>query len=181
MPTRCCSACRIRTDSSELIRLHCNAEHHLFPINQKPLKGRSAWVCPKKQCIQKLIKHPKALQSSLRICPKTDQFLLILHHYLWNESAVIFQRMQRAGLVYVFDPNSKKQRKKVEYWILLQDGLAKIEKKEYFRGEDISYVQVKMDEIPPSHPYCIVGIQSGKLSQLLRRHLQLLETLLEAS
>ena len=65
---RSCVVCRVRCHPTDLFRFQLNSESELVLVNVRT-KGRSAWLCKKKVCIQKLEANPKLAQRALRQRP----------------------------------------------------------------------------------------------------------------
>ena len=66
IPIRTCIACRTKRPKFELIRLVADRNGIIRRDDKGKLGGREAYVCPKKECIDKIMKKTALLCRALR-------------------------------------------------------------------------------------------------------------------
>jgi len=66
IPVRTCVVCGKKRSKYELIRLVVDKEGIVRQDNKGRLGGRGAYVCPKKECLEKIILKPALLSRALR-------------------------------------------------------------------------------------------------------------------
>ncbi len=66
IPIRTCVACGRRESKYKLIRLVADREGIIRQDNKGKLGGRGAYVCPNKECVEKIMSKPAILSKALR-------------------------------------------------------------------------------------------------------------------
>ena len=97
---RMCCGCNQRFEQRQLIRLQVSpTTQALIPVKKK-IAGRSAWVCVDFTCMNKITRHPKRLQRSLRTQPKMDAFLDTVHSWLHTNAQSMLSSIVRDGALF---------------------------------------------------------------------------------
>ena len=66
IPIRTCIVCGKKKNKSELIRLVADKEGIVRKDNKGCLGGRGAYICPRRECWEKIISKPSLLSKALR-------------------------------------------------------------------------------------------------------------------
>lgn len=66
IPTRTCVVCGRKRSKYKLIRLVADKEGIIRQNNKGKLGGRGAYVCPEKECVEKIMSKPVLLSKALR-------------------------------------------------------------------------------------------------------------------
>ncbi len=77
--TRMCSGCMTRMDKEELISIYKSDEGILIGSNIPKVSGRSVYLCPKKECMEKSIKK-KSFSRGLK-CEIEPEFYYKLRDF----------------------------------------------------------------------------------------------------
>ena len=66
IPQRTCIGCKVKKDKSEFIRIVCNSEGIISVDKNEKKQGRGAYICNKRECLEKAIKS-KSLEKSFKM------------------------------------------------------------------------------------------------------------------
>ena len=55
-PQRTCIGCKEKKNKTDLLRIVCNKEGEISLDNKEKKEGRGAYICNKKECLEKAIK-----------------------------------------------------------------------------------------------------------------------------
>ena len=176
MIRKCCH-CQITRPATHLIRLYADDSGALRPSSSRPKSGRSAWMCWSIDCAIGIQQKSKKTMSSLRQQVHTEFFFDAVQSWLWTESVSLLKKIHRSGLM-----SSQKQAvsgQTVQYWITWSGEFAKMQKIEYFKPDknSIPSFRISLNIHREAMNTNAIGIQRGKMSNLLQQRLQLLEQL----
>ena len=177
MIRKCCH-CQITQPATHLIRLYADDSGVLKPSSQRPKSGRSAWMCWNVECAVEIQQKGKKTMHSLRKKVHTDLFFEELKLWLWTESVSLLKKIRRSGLMS--SPKQAHSRQTAQYWITWSGEFAKIQKREYFNPDknSIPSFRISSNLHRETMNMNAIGIQRGKMSNLLQQRLQLLEQLI---
>ena len=176
MIRKCCQ-CHTKRPATHLIRLYADDYGALRPTSQRPTQGRSAWVCWNLGCLIGLQQRGKKTMRSLRTKVDTNLFLEDLKHWLWADAVPMFKKLHQSGLICTLEQAPSQQT--IQYWITWSGEFANERKIEYFMPDknSIPSFRISLNIHRETMNKNAIGIQRGKMSNLLQQRLQLLEQL----
>ena len=185
-PERTCIACRRKGKKGELVRITDSPAGVIIDYTEK-LPGRGAYICPEKECIEKLLKPGggAALSRALKrnvAPPAGEAFYEELSAKIKRKVSALLGMARKAGLLeYGFDAALGAARKASGGVIVVSDDLAENSRRRLLEkiSGDVSLIYNFSDKealgaVIGSAPVGIIYVKPSDLSRSLAREMALL-------
>jgi predicted RNA-binding protein YlxR (DUF448 family) len=183
-PERTCIACRKKGEKGELIRMAASPAGVIVIDYTEKVPGRGAYICPERQCIEKLLKAgaggalSRALKQQVEP-PQREAFYKELTDKVGKKASALLGMARKAGLaVYGFDAALGEANKTPGGVMVVSEDLAENSRKRLFErmnGENSLVFNFSDKEalgaIIGSSPVGIIYVKPSELSRSLAREL----------
>jgi predicted RNA-binding protein YlxR (DUF448 family) len=183
-PERTCIACRKKGEKGELLRMAASPAGVIIIDYTEKVPGRGAYICPEKECIEKLLKTgaggalSRALKQHVEP-PLREAFYKELTDKVRKKASALLGMARKAGLaVYGFDAALGEAYKTPGGVMVISEDLAENSRKRLFErmNGDNSLVfnfsdKEALGAIIGSSPVGIIYVKPSDLSRSLAREL----------